>query len=549
MPPIILKKQPRLDITELRLEYFSASAISELTSSTDGMLSYKYASGLPIIESNSNIFTSDFIGGNVVIDNPQNIKPSTASAIIAMGSSVKYESTIINVINSRLAVVSPPYIFKVQSDSNGYQSSIKYNFIPSEFSDSIFTASYRKLVTSQTGSYNFQSYANIEIADLFPTNGKISTVKTLIRTSGFRTFDYISEHIIEDTQLFTDLTSSTNEYINVGNMISDNNINYYWVSESVGGSSTQYVNSYDNSILNNAWKIGFNTPTTNDRSNFNLKISSIKPVKIFKDNEYILSFKVSAHGSNDWDNSIIKLPKLSVHISGSAIRNSNNIYGRMIDQIISNTPETASIRGNGLLFTNQFGYNYGDGENTIPRSLQDSGSGVVNNITNKPISKNIFAYKFKADSDGYINPVFSINTGVWYISEVSIKPQYNNTGTPSHIKTLIKIPPYQQNDRIDIKLEFYNDKKEISNISVLTSSLFFTGSNFYINGTDNWMAGNMYLGNLISFINGAAAGTDNIIFQVSDGISAYSQSGAGNIESTAPSNFSDLTLGGIAVTT
>jgi len=546
MPGPAFTHQPRVNISELRLEYYSASTVSEITEQAGGNVAYRVIGGQPIIESSDSVFGRNYVGGRITVASPQEMRPNTGSSTISDGFDTKYEATIVSILNDRLAIVSPPYTFKVEYNSNGQVPSLKYDFFPSEFSGSSYEITYRSIIESpNTGSFNFQSYVNIEIADMIPVIGNVSYIRTSMRTTGLRNFDVISEDEVTTQELFVNLTSSNNQFVNVGQMISANNANYYWTSSVMGGLSN-VSNGIDNSIILNSYKIGMAVPTltTPARNDVFTKLTSTNPIAIYKDNEYIISFKLAANAANDWDGTIIKSPKLDFWLSGSAIRDTNRTYGRIIDEYNPATFGTASINGNNIIFTNQFEYNTVDNPAIIPYPLNQSQSSyITNNAVNGTDVKNILAYRFKADKDGNVTPVFRLNTGTWYISDVSIKPYTLDGRTPTHFKSLIRIPSYQQNDRIDFKLEFLGNTKEPSNVSFLTSSLFFTGSNVYMNGPDNFLAGNMYLGNIDSFMNGAAAGTNQLMFQISGSNTYYAQYGDGEISSAATASFSDITVG------
>ena len=548
MPGPIFTQQPRANISELRLEYFSASTTSEYTQSSTGQVSYKFIGGQPMLEASGFAFGRNFIGGTVLVPNPQNITPSTGSATIVDGYSTQYETTIVQILNSNLAIVSPPYVFKVEQNSDSSQPSLKYNFVVSEFDNSDYTASFRKVQADPSvGSFNFQSYADIEIADIFPISGDISYVRTLMRTTGFRNFDTIGEEDFEAKELFVNFTSSNKSFVNVGQILNNSHKNFYWVGSLFGGSAGSTSISKDDSVLLNALKVAFSnvTPIVS-RDDFFVKVTSTNPINIYKDNDYIISFKLAAHASSDWDGSVVKDPKISIHLSGSAIRSVDRDFGKMLDEIQAPTQGTASILGNKLIFENQFDYNVTDETLTKPTPLSNiEPLSITDNTSNQGTVNNILAYRFKADTDGQVNPVFRINTGVWYISDISIKPYTLDGRNASHFRTLARIPSYQQNDRLDIKLEFYNENNEIANVTFMTSSLFFTGSNVYMNGGDNFLAGNMFIGNPTSFMNGEAINnSDNAVFQISGSSTYYSQNGIGEIVSTASASFDDITLGG-----
>ena len=47
---------------------------------------------------------------------------------------------------------------------------------------------------------------------------------------------------------------------------------------------------------------------------------------------------------------------------------------------------------------------------------------------------------------------------------------------------------------LDFKFEFYNSQDEIANISLMTQSIDFVGSNLYISGNNNQLSGSVTIG-------------------------------------------------------
>ena len=69
------------------------------------------------------------------------------------------------------------------------------------------------------------------------------------------------------------------------------------------------------------------------------------------------------------------------------------------------------------------------------------------------------------------------------------------------VNTFIEIPidVPRAEDILDFKFEFYNEIGMQSNITLVTESVDFRGSNLYISGNDNQLSGSVIVGNGIIF--------------------------------------------------
>ena len=102
---------------------------------------------------------------------------------------------------------------------------------------------------------------------------------------------------------------------------------------------------------------------------------------------------------------------------------------------------------------------------------------------------------FTPTQDTVAHLVFAVTRGNWFISDVSLEGANDFGFTPNHTFFEIPIQVPQADDVLDFKFEFYNSRDEIANISLVTQSLDFVGSNLYISGGNNVLSGSVNIGN------------------------------------------------------
>ncbi len=111
------------------------------------------------------------------------------------------------------------------------------------------------------------------------------------------------------------------------------------------------------------------------------------------------------------------------------------------------------------------------------------------------LNERILGMIVEADSDGYGRPVFAIDNGKWYISDISITAVAETSFTPNHAMIESQLSLAQQDARIDFKFEFENELGLKSDYIHYIYDVDFAGDNIYINGDDNHLTGTMIVGN------------------------------------------------------
>jgi len=111
------------------------------------------------------------------------------------------------------------------------------------------------------------------------------------------------------------------------------------------------------------------------------------------------------------------------------------------------------------------------------------------------VNERILGIAFTADNDGFGRPVFAIENGEWYISDVSIKALAETGFTPDHTMIESQLSLEQQDAKLDFKFEFYDGAGNMSEYVHIVPEVDFAGSNVFINGNENHLAGTMIVGN------------------------------------------------------
>lgn len=545
-------KRPRVDVEELRLEVSDVSAANELVTTTTGQYSYKgLGEDKALIESSDGIFTQDFVGGTITVSSPQNVLPLTQSgdAVYTDGDfpTKVYRTVVRQVLNDRQIVVDP---YKVDIIRTSGRRPIKFTYVANSFGNSNHSTQYRQVADFVAGSNNFESYLNMEIADIQLDAGSISYLQPSVRSARVGTYTQLPLEPFQVSELFT-VTGAGGREVPAGRFPDVSFVTTNWEYAYFGG----FANSHTPLVRGDVFDQGyaFRIPgipvdgnlddlTAQTRPFFFMKVNPKQPVEVFADNNYILSFKMALRRNTDWillgaENTIN--PRVSIHLSGSAVRSGDVNFGREILSYNPKMPFTSSftyLNGNGILTQNQFVYNeVGDAGNL-------SSANISNNVsTEAELVEGIIAYRFTPRRDGFVTPVWRLNTGEVAIADVSIKSDVTEGRTPTHVKLLTKLPTIQSNDRLDIKMDFLNEQKEVANFTFVTQSIPFSGSNTFVSGEDNVLSGKMFIGSETeSFIDGTAANdSSSVLINISgSGVTTnYRQFGDGAIQSTATASF------------
>jgi len=164
-----------------------------------------------------------------------------------------------------------------------------------------------------------------------------------------------------------------------------------------------------------------------------------KSIYFYKDEEYQIIF--NAYANND----IIHEPELKIYFSGSGFTSLN-------ESIVTISPDNSKY---------------------------------YKNLT----------VTFNSNTDGYGQPIFKVNSGIWTLSDIRIKPKSEYGYNPGHLQLSYPIDTKWNNEYIDFKIEFYNYVDEMSEqILYIKNILIPTASSTYVQGNLNLVTGSMFIG-------------------------------------------------------
>lgn len=427
----IFKTTPYVTISEISKPYLNQTYASASLIVSESANGIMDVVGRYSVLSGS-YFSSEMIGGQITI------YPTGSIPIfqgILSGSNI-YETTIKKVLNETTCVLSD--LYKVYYTPNTAKVSTlehKYVHFDSSPYEIVFNAK-----PSYTESQNLFSYANLAIANIDTISGKVNSIKTYIKSDGMiGDYELVSDINLYKGELFVD-PSSVNISERKG-FFSSANILTYWTGSAKDPSDFGTLvidNSYINEAINASGSIieedGYLIITPIDINNF------------YEDTEYELKFDYYVQDQTNYNLTINS--NMEIYMSGSAFP-SVDIIGKKIDEI------------------------------DIPLSARTS-------------RDNVFNFTTKGGGDGKV--VFKINSGNWYLANISIMPSIEKNFSPNYFNILVPIPTVKQKDYLGFKVEYYDGNKNLIS-ETITSQSFFSGSNYYIDGEKNIITGSVFIGN------------------------------------------------------
>lgn len=381
---------------------------------------------------------SDFVGGEIKIDNPQ--VDTNKFELKPHHQVLPYVSKIIKVTND--SAIVPLELVTVKD-------TLTEELIPVPLAeDNTFEISYPTPVTQSVSTANFNSYAELTLDNLRTFSGDIYRVKTYVRPKG-STSDYevLADQVIENTELLVDENSVSGKD-RIGYFDNQNTIDNNWVIH------TNYVHTitgsldYDSSRIMDSVKIaGSITPETNA-----IVLETTGSFDFIKDTYYTLTFDAYASGQSGLS------PVLDIYVSGSA-------FGVTTQNNFKNVQQLGHKLG--VLKTDENNFNFGK---------------VV--------------HPFVADSTSTGKLIFLIRSGTFYLSDVSITATAETGFSPDFMKLKLPMPGIfsERPQEFDFLVEFYDINNNIAETIVIKEGISFAGGNFFLSGTDNLLSGSMFMG-------------------------------------------------------
>ena len=531
--PIIFQTIPGVKMAEkvrnyLTQEYVSGTAATQSFSSP---ISYTYPGyGQGIITCEEAYFTADMEGGIINVPNP-NVSLGAGVSLSTEASS-SYTGYISAVVNSTQVQVSP-YILSVQSTNNSggsvtgvvgkttQISTVNSSYPPSSFGPiSTYTVDWNQTATYASGSNNQQSFASITLKNLDPIIGNVHSVKTWMKSAGYATYQLMSEEVLEDRDLLINVDSNL-AYDRLGDFRNQAIIDTYWASESVNqpGNEFQVIHSDEQMISSmvitgsSLLSSSTNYPNNPLDTDPYIKVYNTSNTDIYKDNEYNLEFRVAAEADPSGQ---VSASHMDIYISGSNIAPSDgrNIGHKLValkttNAAPSNNTTVGAYVGLSSLLNNPSSgvsspyatmggvSNNALGEESleVAANFAANSAASVESHTYGQFDQRLLQLSYTPSQDTGAHIVFAVTRGKWHVADVRLVGASDRGFTPNHTFFEVPLSTPQQDDVLDFKFQFYNSQAEIGNITMLTQSMDFTGSNTYISGDNNEISGSLFIGN------------------------------------------------------
>ncbi len=384
---------------------------------------------------------------------------------------------------------------------------ISPSYVINQMNDSNYVLEWTQDATYATGSNNIESYAHITLANIDPIAGDVARVKTYMRSHGFVNWNLVGDDNLDFNELLID-GGSFELTKQMGTFKGSGIVSSYW-SASAFGYPIQSANhapalTRESSSLMDSMRISGSEQLADApiRSNAKIKVENTKPISFYKDNQYQISFKIN----RSTDAIDLFPPEMVVYMSGSSFDYTDSAeFGKRVailgfeNSVFSWASTVAQVQaGNNQIPAYMPAPNLaGEGSPPFPGStsqftnaymmnqLHQAGTGLTPNIDK-------LTYTITADRDGTGVPVFEVKAGIWDISEISIQSVNLFGFTPNHTYLLTHVPNPQQDDILDFKFEFYSEDGTKSNVTLLSESIDFSGSNIYIQNAQ--LVGPMFMG-------------------------------------------------------
>jgi len=496
---VIMERTPAVVINEVQRTYLTPSGgiDTHYTANTITAAAFEPAGAFgnaSVLTTTSSYFTIDDIGTRAAIYGGTPVTASNQTLISAPDVTI-YAPIITDVISQTKAIVEYWLPYTVESEHFMRDSSdeiISYTTTDVIYPDITAPTLLHIQPTPTTWvsqETNVESWAKVFLSELDPICGDIKNVKVYRKSQGSYGWQFVNDIILEDYELLAN-DDSTGLNQALGQFYQQTIIDNYWTA-SYNGIGTP-VGTPPSTMSNAAVFIngvvisgsenlkGNGDPTRADAYiEYRMKPSAdwdnnpntadTTGVEIQGAGNYLLSFKLASQPVDDGGTN----PSIRVYLSGSAI--DPPIDGsdmKIVETFTTTQGAVASVE------TDQWDVQTQDPMGNPPNYIDPA----------------YLNFDFETFRSGSAAVVFQIESGRWYISDVSIKAARQTGWTPNH--TIIEFHAgvtAQQNDVMDFKFELYDN---IGN-KVHTEHKYnvsWTGSNTAISGTNNTVEGALTIG-------------------------------------------------------
>ena len=422
-------------------------------------------------------FTEDMVGGILLFPEPNN--PTPSSFLSAPGAdipiapvynekergdghafysashgsaSVHLQGAYDTFIMERIS----PFQVRVNSPHTTFQGLTRVEereVFHQKFDESDFRLDWAQQPISHSNSMNqvfreggrnfFTSYAKIEFNSLTPLVGDITRIKTYMRNDQtVNDFIMLGDNPVFAQEMLIQSQSQlekkpAGDFSKFGFSNYEELYNYWEILGPPSASNTNFIMESPDLTLYNMQTVALNNPIKESLqvgdgvfSNTVYKLNgddlyarlfSKIPIEYRKDQYYQLEFNAYCLNINNE----FGTPNLEIYIDGPALNPGSDPHGKKIGEI-------KDINNRELIVETDY----------------------LDNKKFKPIK-----FTFKADATEYGYLLFKINRGLWYFSDISIKPYSQFGHTPHRFDVILPTQKadVRKFDAIDFRFEFYND--------------------------------------------------------------------------------------------
>ena len=368
-----------------------------------------------------------------------------------------YMSTILEVISPFEARTATPHTTWQGTTTANYQEFEHFEFEPSEY-ELIWSQRPISFSSSPTGSQGedlLSSYAKVRFDNLEPLTGDVTRIKCYMKNHQ-APFDWV---LASDNALWAQELLYRHDHpkhrMPVGDFsqwgvgVSTGSLETYWEVEGVGcnaPSMSIYTQggAGENPPAEDNLMIGSNNQALELDGTAFWWLKCKASASFYEEQWYELSVKAVSIKTQapTWapqNPQLITEPKMKIYLTGSAFTDGEDGYGKYIGKI-----EDTSTRKKHVEFDEH-------------DEFKEVG----------------YKFVFKADGTAEGLPRFKIESGIWHLWDISIKPWDRKGYTPGTFDVIF--PTVRCNvgvyDSLDFKFEFYNDYGEIANYTAVIEEI------------------------------------------------------------------------------
>ncbi len=422
---------------------------------------------------------------------------------------------------------------KYNADGTNQTGNFNYNVVinnppPPYFPDTGSYFSY--LADSTIGGYEIEyvsasfieterkiSYAKLIITDMKTYSGDVDKIKIFVKPQNQSEEINLGELKIQDQNIFVKDLGANNSFFQdrLGDFLSQNFIDTNYTASLIEYTGNVFANSLTNTQptlsfvetpLMNGMKISGSVEGLVDLYKVEYKGT---PIEFKSENEYKIRFKL--HGKKLPESNLTdtfnteEIPKAKIHVymSGSAFSTNHQVQDFSAEDTDNNVL-TSALRG-----------------------LID-GKRVYANLMDDEYTEREYPHieaNFTADFNGSGVPTFIVEAGEWTIADVRIEISHEDGFSPENYIAYVPIDKSIDDDVLTFRIEFENPNNEPSTIEALSAPTDFAGGNEVLGGSDNLLAGDMFISNTVG--SGVQMGGSNSGFIRSVGYQGFESASAG----------------------